>query len=131
MARVMMAGIFQHPFYPYAGTDKPAANMCNVPLAAGCGGEELRDAVNQIWLPRLREFKPQMIFISAGFDGHYEDDMGGLKFYEKDFGWCTEEMKKLAAEFSGKRIVSMLEGGYVMTSLARSVGAHLRALADL
>jgi acetoin utilization deacetylase AcuC-like enzyme len=72
-----------------------------------------------------------MIIISAGFDGHYEDDMGGLKLLEKDYAWCTGELKKLAAQFSEKRIVSMLEGGYVMTSLARSVGAHLRALADL
>ena len=129
--RVFMAGIFQHPFYPYSGTDKPAANMCNVPLAAGCGGEEFRDAVTQVWMPRLREFNPQMIFISAGFDGHYEDDMGGLKLLERDFAWCTEQLKNLAAEICNKRVVSMLEGGYVMTSLARSVGAHLRSLADL
>jgi acetoin utilization deacetylase AcuC-like enzyme len=126
-----MCSIFQHPFYPYSGADKPAANMCNVPLAAGCGGEEFRDAVMQVWMPRLKEFKPQMIFISAGFDGHYEDDMGGLKLLERDYAWCTDELKKVAAEFSEKRIVSMLEGGYVMTSLARSVGAHLRSLADL
>jgi len=129
--RVLMCSIFQHPFYPYSGTDRPGANMCNVPLAAGSGGEEFRDAVTQAWMPRLLKFKPQMIFISAGFDGHYEDDMGGLKLLEKDYAWCTEELMKLAAEFSEKRIVSMLEGGYVMTSLARSVGAHLRILADL
>ena len=129
--RVLMCSTFQHPFYPYCGTDKPAANMCNVPLAAGSGGEEFRDAVMQVWMPRLNEFRPQMIFISAGFDGHYEDDMGGLRLLEKDYAWCTEELMKLAAEFSEKRIVSMLEGGYVMTSLARSVGAHLRILADL
>jgi len=129
--RVLMCSVFQHPFYPYSGTDNPAANMCNVPLPAGSGGEEFRDAVMRVWLPRLTEFKPQMIFISAGFDGHYEDDMGGFRLLEKDYAWCTEELMKLAAEFSDKRIVSMLEGGYVMTSLARSVGAHLRALADL
>ena len=129
--RVLMCSIFQHPFYPYSGTDKPAANMCNVPLAAGSGGEEFRDAVLQVWTPRLKEFKPQMILISAGFDGHYEDDMGGLKLVEKDYAWCTDHLKKLAAEMCDKRIVAMLEGGYVMTSLARSVGAHLRSLADL
>ena len=128
---VLMCSIFQHPFYRYSGTDKLAANMCNVPLAAGSGGAEFRDAVMQVWMPRLKEFKPQMIFISAGFDGHYEDDMGGLALLEKDYAWCTDEMKKLAAQFSDGRIVSMLEGGYVMTSLARSVGAHLRVLADL
>ena len=102
-----------------------------LPLAAGSGGEEFRDAVLQVWTPRLKEFKPQMILISAGFDGHYEDDMGGLKLVEKDYAWCTDHLKKLAAEMCDKRIVAMLEGGYVMTSLARSVGAHLRSLADL
>ena len=129
--KILMCSIFQHPFYPYSGADKPAPNMCNVPLPAGSGGEEFRGAIQDIWLPRLREFKPQLIIISAGFDAHYEDDMGGLKFLEKDYYWCTEQLKKIAAEFSNKRIVSMLEGGYVMSSLARSVGAHLRALADL
>ena len=106
-------------------------NMCNVPLASGCGGEEFRDAVTQVWMPRLREFKPQMILISAGFDAHFEDDMGNLKFLEKDYAWVTDQLKTLAAEMCNKRVVSMLEGGYVMTSLARSVGAHLRSLADL
>ena len=72
-----------------------------------------------------------MIFISAGFDAHYEDDMGGLKLLERDFAWVTDELKKFAAEHCNRRIVSMLEGGYVMSSLARSVGAHLRSLADL
>ena len=129
--RVLMVSIFQHPFYPYSGADKPAANMCNVPLAAGCGGEEFRDAVNQVWMPRLKEFKPQLIIISAGFDGHYEDDMGGLKLVEKDYAWCTDELKKIAAQYSEKRIVSMLEGGYALSALGRSVVAHLRVLADV
>jgi acetoin utilization deacetylase AcuC-like enzyme len=129
--KVLMCGIFQHPFYPYCGADKPAPNMCNVPLPAGSGGEEFRSAIQDIWLPRLREFAPQLVLVSAGFDAHYEDDMGGMKLVEKDYAWCTEEIKKVAAASAGKRIVSMLEGGYVLTSLARSVGAHLRALADL
>ena len=126
--QVLMCSIFQHPFYPYSGTDKPAANMCNVPLAAGCGGEEFRDAVMQVWMPRLREFKPQMIFISAGFDAHLRGRHGRPQVArERITPGVTEELKKLAARnVRDKRIVSMLEGGYVMTSLARSVGAHLR-----
>lgn len=128
---VLMCSIFQHPFYPYSGADNPAPNMCNVPLPAGSGGEEFRGAVQDVWLPRLREFKPQLILISAGFDAHYEDDMGGLKLVEKDYAWCTEQLKKIAAEHCDKRIVSMLEGGYILSSLARSVGAHLRVLGDL
>lgn len=129
--RVLMASIFQHPFYPYSGAENPAANMVNVPLPAGSGGEELRDAVNGAWMPRLHEFKPEMVLISAGFDAHYEDDMGSMKLFEKDYAWVTEQMKAIAAQYSQKRVVSMLEGGYVLSALARSVGAHLRVLADL
>ena len=129
--RVLMVSIFQHPFYPYSGADNPAPNMCNVPLPAGSGGEEFRDAVMGAWLPRLEEFKPQLIFISAGFDAHYEDDMGSMKLFEKDYAWATEQLKVVAAKYAEKRIVSMLEGGYVLSALARSVGAHLRSLADL
>jgi acetoin utilization deacetylase AcuC-like enzyme len=129
--KVLMCSIFQHPFYPYSGADNPAANMVNVPLPAGSGGEEFRGAIADVWLPRLNEFKPQMIFISAGFDAHYEDDMGSMKLFEKDYAWATEQLKMVAAKHAEKRIVSMLEGGYVLSALARSVGAHLRVLADL
>jgi acetoin utilization deacetylase AcuC-like enzyme len=129
--KVLMCSIFQHPFYPYSGADNPAANMVNVPLPAGSGGEEFRGAIADVWLPRLNAFKPQMIFISAGFDAHYEDDMGSMKLFEKDYAWATEQLKVVAAKHAENRIVSMLEGGYVLSALARSVGAHLRVLADL
>jgi acetoin utilization deacetylase AcuC-like enzyme len=129
--RVLMASIFQHPFYPYSGTENPAPNMLNVPLPAGTDGEEFRMVVSDVWLPRLREFRPEMLFISAGFDAHYEDDMGNLKLLEKDYAWVTEQLKRLAAETAGGRIVSILEGGYSLSALARSVTAHLRVLADL
>ena len=102
---VLMTSIFQHPFYPYSGADGPAANMLNVPLAAGADGEEFRMVVNDVWLPRLREFKPEMIFISAGFDAHYEDDMGNLKLLEKDYAWVTSQIKQVAAESAQGRIV--------------------------
>ena len=129
--RVLMASIFQHPFYPYSGTDRPAANMVNVPVPAGTGGEEFRAVVSDIWLPALNEFRPELILISAGFDAHYEDDMGSLKLFEKDYAWATAQLMHLAKVHSGSRIVSMLEGGYVLSALARSVGAHLRALAEI
>ena len=129
--QVLMCSIFQHPFYPYSGTDKPAANMVNVPLPGGSGSEELQQAVLESWIPRLEEFKPQMIFISAGFDAHYEDDMGGMKLFEKDYAWVTTQLRGVAARHAQNRIVSMLEGGYVMSALARSVAAHLRALAEI
>ena len=130
-SRVLMVSIFQHPFYPYSGTERPAANMLNVPLGRGADGEEFRRVVSDLWLPRLREFKPEMLFISAGFDAHYEDEMGGLRLLEKDYAWVTEQMKQIANEFAQGRIVSMLEGGYSLSALARSVAAHLRVLAEL
>jgi len=129
--RALMCSIFQHPFYPYCGTENPAPNMVNVPLARGSAGAEFRAAVEEVWLPRLHEFKPQMILFSAGFDAHRDDDMGSLGFLEKDYEFCTVEMKKIADQYAGGRMVSMLEGGYIMGSLSRSVAAHLQVLAGL
>lgn len=127
---VLMVSTFQHPFYPYSGTEHPAANMLNVPLGRGTDGEEFRRVVSDLWMPRLREFQPEMIFISAGFDAHYEDEMGGLSLLEKDYAWVTEQVKQIADESAQGRIVSMLEGGYSLSALARSVVCHLRVLAD-
>jgi acetoin utilization deacetylase AcuC-like enzyme len=129
--KVLMVGTFQHPFYPYCGTENPAANMCNVPIKAGTRGDAFREIVSDIWLPRLRQFAPQMIYISAGFDAHYEDDMGSVGLVESDYAWVTEQMKLVARESAEGRIVSILEGGYSLSSLARSVAAHIKVLADL
>lgn len=129
--RVLMVGIFQHPFYPYSGTENPAPNMVNVPLPGGSTGEDFRQVVADVWLPRLRAFKPQMILVSAGFDAHYEDDLGNMKLSEKDFAWVTQEIVRVADETAGGRVVSMLEGGYVLSALARSVAAHLKVLAGI
>lgn len=129
--RVMMASIFQHPFYPYSGADNPAPHMVNVPVPAGTRGELFREIVTGQWLPALRKHQPQMIFISAGFDAHYEDDMGSLGLVEADYAWVTQQLKDLAEECGHRRIVSLLEGGYSLSSLARSVAAHVKVLADL
>jgi acetoin utilization deacetylase AcuC-like enzyme len=126
-----MTSIFQHPFFPYCGADAPADNMVNVPLPAGADSEQFRTVVTELWLPRLREFAPEMIFISAGFDAHQEDEMGNLRLTEKDYAWVTDELRKLAAATARGRIVSILEGGYSLSALARSVTAHLRSLAEL
>ena len=130
-AQALMVGMFQHPFYPYSGAEGSAPNILNVPMPGGTNGEDFRQVVSDLWLPRLREFKPEMLFISAGFDAHYEDDLGGMKLLEKDYAWVTEELKKVADESAHGRIVSMLEGGYVLSSLARSVAAHIKVLAGL
>ena len=129
--RVLMASFFQHPFYPYSGTDSPAPNMINVPLPAGSGGAAASHAVEREWLPALEEFKPELILISAGFDAHREDLLGGLALVEADYAWMTRELMKLAARHARGRIVSMLEGGYNLSALGRSAVAHVKTLADL
>lgn len=129
--KVLMVSTFQHPFYPFSGTDNPAANMLNVPLPAGTRGDVFRQIVSDMWMPRLHEFAPEMIYISAGFDAHYEDDMASLGFVESDYSWVTQQLKMLARQTAQGRIVSMLEGGYALSALARSVAAHIKVLADL
>jgi acetoin utilization deacetylase AcuC-like enzyme len=128
---VVMASIFQHPFYPYSGTDNPAPNMHNVPLAAGSGSRELRRAVEDVWLPALEEFKPQLVLFSAGFDAHLEDDMAMLRFTDADYGWVTQAVADVAGRHAGGRMVSMLEGGYSLSALGRSAVQHIRVLAGL
>jgi acetoin utilization deacetylase AcuC-like enzyme len=83
------------------------------------------------WLPQLEAFRPEMIFISAGFDAHREDDLGQLGLVESDYQWITWKIKEIAKRHSKGRIVSALEGGYNLDALGRSVAAHLRVLADL
>jgi acetoin utilization deacetylase AcuC-like enzyme len=127
--RVLMVSFFQHPFYPGTGTQDPAPNMVNVPLAAGSDGRAARKALQDEWLPALEKFKPQMVFISAGFDAHKEDLLGGLALVEADYEWMTRELMAVADKYSDNRIVSMLEGGYNFAALGRSAVAHVGALA--
>jgi acetoin utilization deacetylase AcuC-like enzyme len=91
----------------------------------------VREAVDMIWLPRLEAFKPQMLFVSAGFDAHREDDLGNMALVEDDYAWITEQIRQVAAKYAKGRIVSCLEGGYNLSALGRSVVAHVRALADI
>ncbi|KZE32838.1 histone deacetylase family protein [Crenobacter luteus] len=128
--RVLMVSTFQHPFYPYSGDTPLGPNMCNVPLKAGSKGDAFRAAVEAHWLPALDAFRPQMIFVSAGFDAHREDDMGSLGLVEADYEWVTRQLAALAARHCQGRIVSVLEGGYELSALARSVVAHLRVLSE-
>jgi acetoin utilization deacetylase AcuC-like enzyme len=129
--RVLMASTFQHPFYPYSGTEDPAPNMVNVPLPAGAGSKQFRAAVSEAWLPALEGFRPQLVIISAGFDAHAEDDMAMLRFTDQDYAWVTRQVKSVADRHAGGRVVSMLEGGYALSALGRSVVQHLRVLAGL
>jgi len=128
---VLMASTFQHPFYPYSGTENPAPNMVNVPLAAGAGSKQFRAAVREHWIPALDRFRPELIVFSAGFDAHAEDDMAMLRLTDEDYAWVTQEVKGVADRHAGGRVVSMLEGGYALSALGRSVVRHLRVLAGL
>ena len=127
-SRVLMTGTFQHPFYPYSGTGNTALNMANVPLAAGTDGQGFRAAFESVCLPRLEEFAPEMIFISAGFDAHADDDMAMLMLKEADYVWVTRRLRDIADQHAAGRMVSMLEGGYALSALGRSVAAHIRVL---
>ena len=128
---VLMASTFQHPFYPYSGTEMPASNMINVPLPAGAGTRHLQEAVLKHWLPALDDFRPELVIFSAGFDAHIEDDMAMLQFRDTDYRWVTEQVKSVADRHAEGRIVSMLEGGYALSALGRSVVQHLRVLGEL
>jgi acetoin utilization deacetylase AcuC-like enzyme len=128
---VLMASTFQHPFYPYSGTESPASNMVNVPLSAGAGSKQFRAAVTDSWLPALEEFRPELVVFSAGFDAHVEDDMAMLQLRDADYGWVTEQVKAIAERHARGRMVSLLEGGYALSALGRSVVQHVRVLAGL
>ena len=129
--RVLMVGIFQHPFYPYSGFDAHAANMVNLPVPAYTKGPAIRELIQKHWLPRLEEFRPEMIFVSAGFDAHREDDLGQLGLVEADYAWITQQLMDVAGRHAKGRIVSSLEGGYNLDALGRSVEAHVRVLAQV
>ena len=130
-SRVMLCSTFRHPFYPYYGADSSNDHIINVPLAAGSSGTEFRAAVTGQWLPALERFQPQLLLVSAGFDAHREDGMGGLALREADYFWVTETLKDIAGRHANDRIVSTLEGGYALHALGRSVVAHIKSLSGL
>ena len=129
--RVLFCSTFQHPFFPFTPLLENAANRVNVPLDATAGSSEFRTAIVDHWLPALHRFQPEMIFISAGFDAHIDDDMSHVRLTDSDFTWVTEQIVQVANDSASGRIVSVLEGGYEPNSLARCVDAHLRVLMEL
>jgi acetoin utilization deacetylase AcuC-like enzyme len=126
---VMLCSTFQHPFYPYKGADTRTDRMINVPLAAGATGKDFRAAVEKEFAPSLDRFKPQMIFVSAGFDAHADDPLAQLGLVREDYIWITEFIKDVAAKYAKHRVVSLLEGGYRLPDLADSASAHVASLA--
>jgi acetoin utilization deacetylase AcuC-like enzyme len=129
--RVLMASFFQHPFYPYSEPEPITATRVNVPVPARSGGDVVRRLVTEHWLPALHAFRPQMIFVSAGFDAHRDDDLGEMALVEADYAWITRQIMAVAREHAHGRIVSCLEGGYDLSALARSAVAHIKVLAEL
>ncbi len=129
--RMLMCSFFQHPLYPNCGDVPKAANMVNVPIPPYTRGMAVREMIDVMWMPRLEAFAPQMLFISAGFDAHREDELAQLGLVEADYEWITRRVMGLAQRHCQGRIVSCLEGGYALSALARSVVAHLRVLADV
>jgi len=129
--RILMVSFYQHPFYPLDWKHSNAPNMVNLPVPAYTKGMDVREMIEAAWMPRLEEFKPELIVISAGFDAHREDDMGQLGLVENDYAWITSRIMDVAKRHAQGRVVSCLEGGYVMSALSRSVEAHIRAMADV
>ena len=128
--RILFCSSFQHPFYPGTGADTHVPNVVNMPLSAGTDGATFREVMTQLCLPRVQQFAPQLILISAGFDAHRDDHLAMLNLVEEDYTWITRELVQLAGLSAQGRIVSCLEGGYNLQALASSVEAHLRAMLD-
>jgi acetoin utilization deacetylase AcuC-like enzyme len=132
---VLFCSTFQHPFYPFSGVadgndggGEMASNVVNSPLRANAGSAEFRQAVRDQWLPTLNQFKPEMIIISAGFDAHAEDHLSQVQLHDEDYRWVTDELKSVADQYCQGRMVSVLEGGYSLGALGRSVVAHIQGL---
>ncbi len=124
----LFCSTYQYPFFPFEMQESDTPPIINTPLPATTRSAEFRQAIREHWLPALEKFKPQMIFISAGFDAHTEDDMSQISLTEADYQWVTEEVKYIADRYSEGRIVSTLEGGYSLSALGRSVVSHLKGL---
>lgn len=130
--RVLFCSSFQHPFYPNTNTQPQRSHIVNVPLDATTKGAEFQHAISQHWLPALEAFAPQIILVSAGFDAHLLDDMSSVSLTEQDYQWVSEQLRAyLDTHEQCQGIVSMLEGGYDLPALGRSVVAHVKALAKL
>ena len=121
----------QHPFYPWRYAETEWENIVNTPLDAHSGSLEFRRAIEASWLPAIQKFKPQLILVSAGFDAHREDPMGELNLEDDDYHWITKFLMDQAKSQCDGRLVSVLEGGYDLNSLARSVHRHIEALQEM
>jgi acetoin utilization deacetylase AcuC-like enzyme len=119
------------PLYPGTGAANETGehnNIVNVPMRAGDGGPEFREAFEVALLPRVMTYRPDLIIISAGFDAHLRDPLANLNLTEADFGWATAQLMEIADKTADGRLVSLMEGGYDLEGLSRSVAAHVMTL---
>lgn len=128
---ILFCSSFQFPFYPGNYRENVTDQRVNVPLPSGGNSADFRHAITTNWLPALESFKPQMIFISAGFDAHAEDPLANLMLVDDDYVWITNQIMDVAERHCDGRIVSMLEGGYALPALSRCATAHVRGLMNL
>jgi acetoin utilization deacetylase AcuC-like enzyme len=128
--RVLFCSSFEHPFYPFSGADTKNSHILNVPLQAGTTGKIFREKVQKAWFEPIKKFKPELIFFSAGFDAYYQDPLSDLMLHEEDYHWITKEIKKIADQVCKGRMISVLEGGYVLQTLGGCVLTHIRAMND-
>lgn len=131
--RVLYVSSHQAPLYPHTGHahETGVNNLLNLPIAEGAAGDRVQELYRNVALPRLREFRPQLLFISAGFDAHHLDPLAGLNLETEDFIWLTQQLMKVADECCEGRIVSVLEGGYSLAALRECSIAHVAALAGM
>ena len=127
--QILVCSSFQSPYYPNRLDDLVQPNIVNTPLVAGSDGKVFRAALERDWLPALEAHQPDIVFISAGFDAHVNDPLADLRLVEDDYRWVTQFIVSIANQYAQGRVVSTLEGGYDLDALARSVTAHLEALA--
>ena len=130
-AGILFCSSFQHPFYPGGYRPNVDGQRVNVPLPGGTGSAVFRAAIEEAWLPALEAFRPEMLFVSAGFDAHLEDPLASLALQDADFAWITRKLVDVADRHADGRLVSMLEGGYALGALGRSAAAHVRGLMGL
>jgi len=126
--RVMLCSTFQHPFYPHRGAETRSDSMLNIPLPAKSGRKEFQHAFEQEFLPALNQFRPEIIYVSAGFDAHADDPLAGMSLVDADYAWMTQFILKVARQHAQGRVISSLEGGYNLSTLGGAVCSHVEAL---
>ncbi|QBM16569.1 histone deacetylase-like amidohydrolase [Marinobacter sp. JH2] len=126
--RIMMCSSFQHPLYPHSHVHRQPDNIINAPIEANCSSAEYRKRVEASWLKKLQDFRPQLVLVSAGFDGHRLDPMAETNLETEDYRWLTEMIVSVAHDHANDRVISTLEGGYHLRALGESVVAHLEVL---